>query len=390
MDRIRTNLEKHLQALCVAIGSRHVGSGGEKRAADYIENEFRRYGYQTVREKYPTTGWNFKSFEFTNQTRQIQVSGAVPCFFSPSVQVEGKLLWITRRELECLADLQVNGRICMVATISSPEDVKGRNQIAEELDRLGAAAAIFISDIHTALAPSTKIQRSPFLNQIGCCAVAEEGALELAQHKDDVYQIKLEAFSFPHESCNVIARVTRSESPKGVVGAHFDTSPLTQGAGDNASGVAILLEFARLLHEKNNGWNLDFAAFSAEEYIPETLPPGSGNYVLNHQNEDIRWFLNFDNIGLLLGEPWISTILGEKLPPLRSDNFPIRAASNTGGDDKSFKQIGVPSIWYREHSFFKQFHTDRDTIDTIDFEKMATATVDALKMFEQLTKHSIN
>lgn len=388
MNAIRANLEKHMHELCLTIGSRHVGSPGEKRAADYIENEFRRYGYQTVREKYPTTGWDFKSFEFTNQTRQVEVPGAVPCFFSPAVEIEGKLLWLTRRELDRLDALQVKGRICMVATISSPADVKGRNGIAEELDRLGAAASIFISDIHTSLAASTKIQRSPFLNRLGCCAVAEEGALELAQRKDDVYRIKLNASSFPHESCNVIARVTSSESPKGVLGAHFDTAPLTQGAGDNATGVAILLELARLLHGKNNGWDLDFAAFSAEEYIPETLPPGSGDYVMNHQHEDIRWFLNFDDIGLLLGEPRIRTILGQKLPTLHSDIFPICPSSYVGGDEKSFEKIGVPSLWYYDESFFQQFHTKRDTIDTIDFDKMTLAAVDALEIFKQLTKET--
>lgn len=386
MNKIRTNLEKHMNELCLTIGSRHVGSDGEKLAADYIENEFRRCGYQTVREKYSTTGWNLKSFEFTNQTSRIQIPGAVPCFFSPSAEVEGKLLWLKRGDLAHLDDLSVKGRICMVASVSSQEDVKGRNQIAEELDSLGAAAAIFISDIHTSLAASTKIQRSPFLNQLGCCAVAEEGALELARHKDDVYRIKLEALCFPHESCNVIARVSGFKSSKGVIGAHFDTAPLTQGAGDNASGVAVLLELARLLHEKNNEWNLDFVAFSAEEYIPKDLPPGSGDYVMAHQHEDIRWFLNFDDIGLLLGEPQIRTVLSKKLPPLRSDIFPICPTQITSGDDKSFKHIGVPSVWYRDEAFFKQLHTKRDSIDTIDFEKMTAATVDAAKIFEQLTK----
>lgn len=385
MNEIRANLEKHLRKLCLEIGSRHIGSPGEAAAADYIEKTFQEYGYPAVRESYPVTGWNFKSFELINLTRRTPVSGAVPCFFSPAVEAEGKLLWLRRSELERLKDLPVAGRICMVAAVSTPGDVKGRNQVAEELDALGAAAAVFISDIHTSLAASTKIQRSPFLKQLGCCAVAEEGALELARHCDDVYRLRLEASCFPHESCNVIARTVGFGPAKGVIGAHFDTAPLTQGAGDNASGVAILLELARLLHGKNNGWNLDFAAFSAEEYIPETLPPGSGDYVARHQREDIRWFLNFDDIGLLFGEPQIRTVLSEKLPPLHSGTFPVCPSTHTAGDDSSFKQIGVPGIWYRDESFFRQFHTERDSIDTIDFGKMAAAATDALEIFRQLT-----
>ena len=50
-----------------------------------------------------------------------------------------------------------------------------------------------------------------------------------------------------------------------IVGAHYDTVPETPGADDNASGVAGLLELARLLKEFSNRRTIRFVAFPHEE-----------------------------------------------------------------------------------------------------------------------------
>lgn len=384
MDKIRENLERHMNELCLRIGSKHVGAPGEAEAMDYIEQEFRAVGHDVVRETYPTRGWEFKSFEFINVTRGYAVPVAVPCFFSNRVDIEDKLLWLNKHDLPKLPELPVKGRLCMLEYWSGPSEVMGRNQIAEELDRLGAAAAIFISNEHTALAPSTKIQRSPFLKQLGTCAVAQEGALALARYRHDTYRLRIDARCFDHTSANVIARQI-GNGPKGVIGAHYDTAPLVQGAGDNASGTAMILELARLLKDINPGWNLDFAAFGAEEYIPESLAPGSGDYVARHKGEDIRWLFNFDDFGLLIGDPFIKVGHGEKLPPLYSKRYPVVPSTVCSGDDKAFYQLGIPTIWYYDKNPFYYLHTAEDNLDKIDFDKMAAGVADSVELFKQLT-----
>lgn len=50
-----------------------------------------------------------------------------------------------------------------------------------------------------------------------------------------------------------------------VLGAHYDSVPGTPGADDNASGVAGLLELARLLRDYKNRRTLRFVAFTHEE-----------------------------------------------------------------------------------------------------------------------------
>lgn len=380
---IRRHLEQHLQTLCLRIGSRHIGSPGEAAAAAYIESELARCGYAPRRETYPVTGWEVESFELLNLTRGRAVPTAVPCFFSCPGEAEGELLWIRSQDIGRLAELPVRGRICLLEFWNCMEKVFGRNAIAEELDALGASAAIFISNYHTSLAASSKIQRSPFLRQLATCAVAEEGAFDLARHKHDQYRIVVKARCFPHESANVIAALPGAQPGRGVFGAHYDTAPGTQGAGDNASGTAMLLEMARLLRAETGGLSLEFAAFSAEEYIPVDLPPGSGDYVKRHRDADLRWYFNFDDCGLLLADTQIRIGYPEKLPPLRPVAFPFCPAFQAG-DDKAFHLAGIPTIWYYDDNPFHVLHTERDRLEMLDLERMTAAVVDAVQLFRQL------
>lgn len=384
MDKIRENLERHMTELCLRTGSRHVGSAGEAAAADYLEKEFKSYGYEVVREGYPVTGWEFKSFEFINLTQKRPVPGAVACFFSNSVESEGKLLWLSSEDCGHLEDFPVRNRICMLECWSVQSNVLGRNGLAEILDRMGAAAAIFISNYHTDFAPSSKIQRSPFLDTLGALAVSQEGAFDLARHKEDTYLVRINARKFPHTSSNIIARRS-GNGPRVVIGAHYDTAPFTQGAGDNATGSAIVLELARLLKDTAPDTPVDFVEFSAEEYVPYHLQPGSEDYYRRHAADGIKYFINFDDFGLLIGDPAVKSDYPEKLPAVKSRRYRFVPADQSG-DDRVFHEAGIPNFWYYDINPFHQLHTPCDTLDKIDFGKMADGVLDAIDLFEQLEK----
>ncbi|MCC5603879.1 M28 family peptidase [Nostoc favosum] len=75
---------------------------------------------------------------------------------------------------------------------------------------------------------------------------------------------KLEKFS---EGVNIFAeRVGTNKAAKAIlVGAHYDTVALSPGADDNASGVAVVLEVARLLGSRPMPRTLQLAFFDKEE-----------------------------------------------------------------------------------------------------------------------------
>jgi len=52
-----------------------------------------------------------------------------------------------------------------------------------------------------------------------------------------------------------------------LIGAHMDSKSPAPGANDNASGVAVMLELARVLHDTHPPYTCRFVAFGAEERI---------------------------------------------------------------------------------------------------------------------------
>jgi Zn-dependent M28 family amino/carboxypeptidase len=239
---------------------------------------------------------------------------------------------------------------------------------------------------------------------------------EAANYIDSVlkaygYAVRYQTYSCYGKSVsNLVAEKNGTEKEVVVVGAHYDTVPGTPGADDNASAVAGLLELARLQQETSNKKNLAFVAFVNEE------PPcfGSNNmgsmvYAkhLKEQRTPVEVMVSLEMIGYFSEE----RIQRYPLPgmglvyPKTGDyigvvgNFHsfkyvsffkkgIRKHSNIhsrsltapeffGGinlsDNYSFWHYGYRAVMITDTSFFRNrhYHQETDTIDTLDFDRMA-------------------
>lgn len=90
--------------------------------------------------------------------------------------------------------------------------------------------------------------------------------------------VELAPFTFRGRTYhNVVAtRAGRdARRPRLLVGAHYDSTPHTPGADDNASGVAALIECARLLAPRPSEAGLEFVGFDLEELQLTTYRVGS-------------------------------------------------------------------------------------------------------------------
>lgn len=104
---------------------------------------------------------------------------------------------------------------------------------------------------------------------------------------------KLERFS---EGINIFAERQGTDSTSGaiLVAAHYDTVPGSPGADDNASGVAVLLEIARLFHSSPTTRNLQLAFFDQEE----SGLLGSKAFVMQKQHlKNLQGVIVMDMIG---------------------------------------------------------------------------------------------
>ncbi|UCG31593.1 MAG: M28 family peptidase [Phycisphaerales bacterium] len=106
--------------------------------------------------------------------------------------------------------------------------------------------------------------------------------------------VQLEAFSYYGDTYyNVVATKTGSEYPNQeyIIGAHYDTVS-NPGADDNASGVCLVLEAARILCQYRSDYTIRFIAFDMEE----VGLVGSEAYVAAHDTDDILGMISADMV----------------------------------------------------------------------------------------------
>ena len=120
------------------------------------------------------------------------------------------------------------------------------------------------------------------------------------------YTPERQSFSYlGQEVANVMAG-RREASGYYILGAHFDTVAGTPGADDNASGVAVLLETARLASSLSPPLPWAFIGFTTEE-PPAFATPSMGSRVYarraKEQGETIYGMLCLEMVGYYRYEP---------------------------------------------------------------------------------------
>ncbi len=195
-----------------------------------------------------------------------------------------------------------------------------------------------------------------------------------------------------------------------IVGAHYDSVPGSPAANDNASGVAAMLALANGFSRRTTGRTLRFLAFVNEEApYAHTKQMGSWVYArrCRERDEKVTAMLSLETIGYFSATP-----ASQKYPPAlgwwypsvgnfiafightrygglvrqvvkafrSSEPFPSEGAalpeivSHTGRSDHwSFWQEGYPALMVTDTAPFRypHYHTPEDTVDKIDFEKLA-------------------
>jgi Peptidase family M28 len=208
-----------------------------------------------------------------------------------------------------------------------------------------------------------------------------------------------------------------------IVGAHYDTVAGTVGADDNATGVAALMELARLLRVSKPRQNLRFVIFVNEEPpFFQTSRMGSLVYAQQLRRENVRVsamisleMLGFYSdapgsqkypalLGLLypsrgnfvgfVGNSESRDLVRQSIRAFReSTNFPsegIAAPAEWPGigwsDQWSFWQERYPAIMITDTALFRYpyYHTPLDTSDRLDFDRMARVVEGVQRVVESL------
>lgn len=187
---------------------------------------------------------------------------------------------------------------------------------------------------------------------------------------------------------NVLGFIDNQQEQTIVIGAHYDhlgfggdgslyvgDKAVHNGADDNASGIAVMLDLAAKLKDSLKGNNYLFMAFSGEEM--GLL--GSNYFVKNPviPNEKINYMINMDMVGRLKADSTLA-VYGVGTSPmfkqvLNANNDHFKIVENESGvgpsDHTSFYLNDIPVL----HFFTGQhedYHKPGDDSEKLNYEGM--------------------
>jgi carboxypeptidase Q len=246
------------------IGNRISGSQNLERAIAWAITEMKRDGLDNVRtEKVMVPHWvrGEESLEMLAPVpRKLQMLGLGNSVGTPAEGITAEAVVVRSfAELDRLGE-QVRGKIVVYNApfVNYGATVEYRLRGASRAARYGAVAALVRSITPVSLqTPHTgAMNYDPEQPKIPVAAVTIEVAQFLQRMNDrgdhPRLKLKMEAKFLPDaESANVIAEIKGSEKPDEVIviGGHFDSWDVGQGAHDDGGGCIVAWETVRLLKE---------------------------------------------------------------------------------------------------------------------------------------------
>lgn len=209
---------------------------------------------------------------------------------------------------------------------------------------------------------------------------------------------------------NIISHFGPTEGERIIIGAHYDSCDQTRGADDNASGVAGLLELARLLKENPPKTPIELVAYTLEEppfYGTEGM--GSAVHANAVADQPIKFMISLEMIGYFSDEPnsqqfpfkllqklysdkgdFIAIIsnldnrattasiksymMGATDLPVYSLNAPSFVTGIDFSDHRNYWKHNIPAVMITDTSFYRNHHyhePNGDRWDDLDYPKMA-------------------
>jgi hypothetical protein len=210
---------------------------------------------------------------------------------------------------------------------------------------------------------------------------------------------------------NVICSFGPQSNERIIVGAHYDSYHEYPAADDNASGVAGLIELARLLSPTNLPMQVDLVAYTLEEppYFG-TAHMGSVMHArsLRKDGINVKAMLSLEMIGYFsdapgsqsfpvsllrafypsqgnfiavvgsLGEGGMArrvkrAMIGSSSLPVYSINAPRFVPGVDFSDHLSYWKAGYEALMITDTAFFRNhnYHTANDTAEKLDYRRMA-------------------
>jgi Zn-dependent M28 family amino/carboxypeptidase len=211
---------------------------------------------------------------------------------------------------------------------------------------------------------------------------------------------------------NVIAMLGPNTRERIVVGAHYDSVAAdVPAADDNASGVAGLIELARLLGQTTLPMKIELVAYTLEEgqhFNTQRMGSAVHAHSLKERDVPVRAMFSLEMLGYFtdmpdsqhyphpvlklfypsrgnfiavvgkLDQPLIvrrvkQFMRGASRLPVYSINAPRSVPGIDFSDHRNYWDMGYDAVMITDTAFYRNpnYHTPHDTPDTLDYTRMA-------------------
>lgn len=381
-----------LQTLCVAIDSRRIGSPGNRAATDLFARRMAAAGLVVETPEFDCIDWT------DGGGAQLTAGGAAwEVFASPyslGCEVHAPLVVVTT--VAELTEVDLAGRVVLLCGEIAAEPLMPKNfpfynpeshQRIYQLLEAGRPRAIIAATSHNpammgGVYPFPMFEDGDF--DIPSVFVTDEAGVRLAAHAGRAVTLVSRAERIPARGCNVVARKGDPTAQRVVLCAHIDARIGTPGAGDNASGVCVLLLLAGLLADYTGDLGIELVAMNGEDYYAN---PGEQQYLALNAGrfQEILLAVNLDDVGYDRGRAAYS-LYG--CPPDLETLIQVAFAD--------YPEVVVGEPWYQgDHGIFLMHerpalaitsellaelmaeltHTPHDTPDRVDTHRLARLAV---------------
>jgi len=306
-DISATKAYQHVENIC-RFGNRLTGSDPDNKAAEYFAATCSEYGLYSYFEEFETDCFQPIDGELSLVEPESKNIEYIPMRFSPSSSKEGvtsELVDVGAGKEEDYREKDTKNKIVLLTRGFEETNFLSEICIASKHGASGAIVANYESWPHHGVLEPLLFELEKRLlpiepNPIPAINISLEDGQYLREcllkYQKVKMHLRLEAITEKRVTQNVRCLLPGTMLPEErvILGAHHDTEN-TQGADDNASGLGVLLEVARVLSAHPCKRTIEFYSPGCEE----GRSIGSWEYCKRHKSDlcNVVAFINVDGVG---------------------------------------------------------------------------------------------
>ena len=371
-DKAGTEFLTHL---CDDFGGRLSGSAGNRGALERTVAELKALGVDARLEPFTMPGWVRGEDEaemvapLKRKLRAVSLS-----YTQPHERFEADVVDIRDGREEDFAGIDAAGKIGLLAPTTS----RASRQLEESALRHGLRGILFVDRV----AGGELLARTGSFNgvplKLPFYAITQEEGFWMGRLLKRGQRVTVSLLTRSHceptPTANIVATFPGRTPETIVVGAHFDSWDLGQGATDNGIGTGQLFALAKVLqaHAAQNLRTIELVWFNGEEFGLF----GSRHHAAAVRDRPVVAMVNLDMVGFPLS---VNALGYDELVPVlerfdaslgkRKLKQGVSSISWFGSDHTSFQLEGIPAITLGgriEPDVTRYYHDFADTVEKVD------------------------